>query len=92
MQHYKIAYDTFQTKTEHYCPKKGHFGQSVPENGPPSSRMATYQKTSGGSHKEKCATYCEAHFLQLVLDVHLRKRIFIFIHALASLDFALVSI
>ena len=31
----------------HFWLKKGHFGQSVPENGPPSSRMGTYLKTEG---------------------------------------------
>merc|ERR1712218_353624 len=30
-----------------FGPKKGHFGQSVPKNGPPSGQTATYRKTKG---------------------------------------------
>ena len=33
---YDIAYDTFQTKTEHFWSKKAHVGQSGLENGLPS--------------------------------------------------------
>ena len=48
MQYYKIAYDIyFRPKQSIIDPKEGHFGPSVPENGPPSSRMGTYRKTEG---------------------------------------------
>merc|ERR1739846_277096 len=30
-----------------FGPKKGHFGQSGPRNGPPSGQTATYRKTEG---------------------------------------------
>merc|ERR1712020_403418 len=34
-------------KNSIFGPKKGHFGQSVPKNGPPSGQTATYRKTKG---------------------------------------------
>ena len=34
-------------KNSVFGPKKGHFGQSVPKNGPPSGQTATYRKTKG---------------------------------------------
>ena len=37
----------FEAKNSTFGPKKGHFGQSGPENGPPSDQTATYQKTKG---------------------------------------------
>ena len=44
---YDIPYEAFLTKTEHFWPKKGHFGQSGLENGLPSSLRRTYWKTEG---------------------------------------------
>ena len=35
------------SKNTIFSPKKGHFGQSGPENGPPSSPTGTYKKTEG---------------------------------------------
>ena len=35
------------SKNTIFSPKKGHFGQSGPENGPPSAQTGTYQKTEG---------------------------------------------
>ena len=37
----------FGPKQSIFSPKKGHFGQSGPENDPPSGRTGTYQKTEG---------------------------------------------
>ena len=37
----------FEAKNSTFGPKKGHFGQSGPENGPPSDQTATYRKTKG---------------------------------------------
>ena len=35
------------SKNTIFSPKKGHFGQSGPENGPPSGPTGTYKKTEG---------------------------------------------
>ena len=35
------------SKNTVFSPKKGHFGQSGPENGPPSGQTGTYSKTEG---------------------------------------------
>ena len=37
----------FRAENSTFGPKKGHFGQSVPKNGPPSGQTATYRKTEG---------------------------------------------
>ena len=37
----------FRPKQCIFSPKKGHFGQSGPENGPPSGPTGTYKKTEG---------------------------------------------
>ena len=47
MQHYMIAYDAFQTKTEHFWTKKRHFVQSRLENSLLSGRTDIYRKTEG---------------------------------------------
>ena len=35
----------FRAENSTFAPKKGHFGQSVQKNGPPSGQTATYRKT-----------------------------------------------
>ena len=37
----------FWAENSTFGPKKGHLGQSVPKNGPPSGQKATYRKTKG---------------------------------------------
>merc|ERR1712015_303967 len=37
----------FRPKNSVFGPQKGHFGQSVPKNSPPSGQTATYWKTNG---------------------------------------------
>ena len=37
----------FGPKNSTFGPKKAHFGQSGPKNGPPSGQTATYRKTKG---------------------------------------------
>ena len=37
----------YGVKNYHFSPKKGHFGQSGPQNGPPCGRRGTYRKTEG---------------------------------------------
>ena len=37
----------FRLKQNNFGPKKGHFGQSGPKNGPLSSQTGIYRKTKG---------------------------------------------
>ena len=48
----------FRPKNSIFGPKKGHFGQSVPKNGPPSGQTATYRKIEGiQSYLRICGCY-----------------------------------
>ena len=70
MKDYAISYDAKQYHAVPYdamqyngiiCifgPKKGHFGQSGPRNGPPSGQTAIYRKTEGiQSYLRICGCY-----------------------------------
>ena len=95
IQSFKIAYNAFQTKTEHYWPQKGHFEQLVPENGPPSSQLGTYQKTEDiESYLRICGSYDRVRQLEPVTTRIMEKQSFFILILLlfAMMDHLVLSL